>query len=48
MLAGNTVSFNFGSTDSGYWEIEGIPILWDVRLADGVIYGIEGVINAAP
>lgn len=48
MLAGNTVSLNFGATDSGYWEIEGVPILWDVRLADGVIYGIDGVINAAP
>lgn len=47
MLAGNTVSLNFGTTDSGYWEIEGVPILWDVRLANGVIYGIEGVINAA-
>lgn len=48
MLAGNTISLNFGVTDSGYWEIEGVPILWDIRLADGVIYGIEGVINAAP
>lgn len=48
MLAGNTVSLNFGVTNSGYWEIEGVPILWDVRLANGVIYGIEGVINAAP
>lgn len=43
-LAGNTVSINFGATDSGYWEIEGVPILWDVRLANGVIYGIDGVI----
>ncbi len=48
MLAGNTASLNFGTTDSGYWEIEGVPILWDVRLANGVIYGIDGVINAAP
>jgi uncharacterized surface protein with fasciclin (FAS1) repeats len=47
MLAGNAVSLNFGATDSGYWEIEGAPILWDVRLANGVIYGIDGVINAA-
>ncbi|MBL8162234.1 MAG: fasciclin domain-containing protein [Anaerolineae bacterium] len=46
MLAGNTVSLNFGVTDSGYWEIEGAPILWDVRLANGVIYGIDGVINS--
>lgn len=45
MLSGNTVSLNFGATDSGYWEIEGAPILWDVRLANGVIYGIDGVIN---
>ncbi len=48
MLAGNTVSLNFGATASGYWEIEGAPILWDVRLANGVIYGIDSVINAAP
>lgn len=47
MLTGNTVSLNFGATESGYWEIEGAPILWDVRLANGVIYGIDGVINAA-
>lgn len=47
-LAGNTVSINFGSTDSGYWEIEGAPILWDVRLANGVIYGIDGLINSVP
>lgn len=47
MLSGNTVSLNFGVTDSGYWEIEGTPILWDVRLANGVIYGIDGVINSA-
>lgn len=44
-LSGNTVSINFGQTDSGYWEIAGAPILWDVRLANGVIYGIDGVIN---
>jgi Fasciclin domain len=47
MLLGTTVSLNFGATDSGYWEIEGAPILWDVRLANGVIYGINGVINIA-
>jgi uncharacterized surface protein with fasciclin (FAS1) repeats len=46
-LAENTVSINFGQTDSGYWEIEGAPILWDIRLANGVIYGIDGVINTA-
>lgn len=44
-LGGERVSLTFGTTDSGYWEIEGVPILWDVRLANGVIYGIEGVIN---
>lgn len=44
-LAGSTVSLNFGATASGFWEIEGTPILWDVRLANGVIYGIDGVIN---
>lgn len=47
MLTGNTVSLNFGVTNTGYWEIEGVPILWDVRLADGVIYGIDGVISPA-
>jgi len=47
-LAGNTVSLNFGTTDSGYWEIEGTPILWDVRLANGVIYGIDGLISSVP
>ncbi len=47
MLAGNTVSLNFGQTDSGYWEIEGVPILWDVRLTNGVIYGIDGVIEVS-
>jgi hypothetical protein len=44
-LAGNTVSIDFGATASGYWEIEGAPILWDVRLANGVIYGIDGMIR---
>lgn len=44
-LAESTVSINFGQTDSGYWEIGGVPILWDVRLANGVIYGIDGVID---
>lgn len=47
MLNGNTLSLNFGVTDSSYWEIEGVAILWDVRLANGVIYGIDGVINTA-
>ncbi|MCB9455134.1 MAG: fasciclin domain-containing protein [Anaerolineaceae bacterium] len=46
-ITGSSLSLNFGSTDSGYWEIEGVPILWDVRLANGVIYGIDGVINPA-
>lgn len=46
-LAENTISINFGPTDSGYWEIEGTPILWDVRLANGVIYGIDGVIGVS-
>jgi hypothetical protein len=45
-LSERPVSINFGVTDSGYWEIEGAPILWDVRLANGVIYGIDGVINS--
>lgn len=44
-LDGTTLSLNFGTTESGYWEIEGAPILWDLRLANGVIYAIDGVIN---
>ena len=43
-LAGSAHLINFGETESGYWEIEGAPILWDVRLANGVIYLIDGVI----
>lgn len=44
MLSGNSASLNFGATSSGYWEIEGAPILWDIRLANGVIYAIDGII----
>lgn len=44
MLSGNSASLNFGPTSSGYWEIEGAPILWDIRLANGVIYAIAGII----
>lgn len=44
MLNGVTARINFGQTPSGYWEIEGAPILWDVRLPNGVIYAIDGVI----
>ncbi len=44
-LAGAVVSLDFGATGSGYWEIEGAPILWDLRLADGVIYAIDGAIG---
>jgi len=44
MLNGATARINFGQTPSGYWEIEGAPILWDVRLPNGVIYAIDGVI----
>lgn len=43
-LAGSTVALDFGATASGYWEIEGAPILWDVRVANGVIYAIDGII----
>jgi uncharacterized surface protein with fasciclin (FAS1) repeats len=43
-LAGSDMTLDFGETASGYWEIEGAPILWDVRLANGVIYAIGGVI----
>jgi hypothetical protein len=44
-IAGSTVSLNFDSTASCYWEIEGAPILWDVRLANGVIYAVDGMID---
>ncbi|MBZ0282642.1 MAG: fasciclin domain-containing protein [Anaerolineae bacterium] len=44
-LTGKPVALQFSETDSGYWEIEGAPILWDIRLANGVIYAIDGVIN---
>lgn len=43
--AGDNVLLNFGGTASGYWEIEGAPILWDVHLANGVIYAIDGIID---
>lgn len=43
-LAGSTVTLGFAETASGYWEISGAPILWDVRLANGVIYAIDGII----
>lgn len=43
-LAGNTVSLDFSETASGYWEIAGAPILWDVRLANGVLYAIDGIV----
>lgn len=43
-LAGEPLTLNFGQTDSGYWEIDGAPILWDIRLANGVIYAISGII----
>lgn len=35
----------YGETESGYWEIEGAPILWDVQVANGIIYYIDGVIQ---
>lgn len=44
-LSGAVIAPDFGSTLSGYWEIGGAPILWDIRLANGVIYGIDGVID---
>jgi hypothetical protein len=44
MLSGSSTSLNFGPTSSGYWEIEGAPILWDLRLANGVIYAIDGIL----
>lgn len=44
MLSGNTVSLVFQDTESGYWEIEGAPIWWDIRLTDGVIYIIDGLL----
>lgn len=43
-INGDTVTLQFGDTESGYWEIEGAPILWDVRLRNGTLYVIDGVI----
>jgi uncharacterized surface protein with fasciclin (FAS1) repeats len=42
-LSGEAASLDFGDTESGYWEFNGAPILWDVRVANGVIYAIEGL-----
>jgi uncharacterized surface protein with fasciclin (FAS1) repeats len=45
MLNSGSAQIDFGQTTSGFWEIEGAAIRWDVRLADGVIYAIDGVIT---
>jgi len=45
-IAGDTIALQFSDTDSTYWEIEGAPILWDVRLSNGTLYVIDGVIVA--
>ena len=46
MLNGRTAQLAFSATPSGYWEIDGAAILWDLRLANGVIYAIDGVLGA--
>lgn len=43
-LTGHPLRLDFSNTASGYWEIEGVPILWNISLANGVIYAIDGVI----
>lgn len=43
-ISGQSVTLRFSDTESGYWEINGAPILWDVRVANGVIYAIEGLV----
>jgi len=44
MFNGNVASVDTVETDSGFWEIEGVPIWFDVRFADGTVYVIDGVI----
>lgn len=44
-LSGATATLRFMDTESGFWEIEGSPILWDVRLENGIIYGIYGLVS---
>lgn len=46
MLDGRAARLAFTGTPSGYWEIDGAAILWDLRLANGVIYAIDGVLGA--
>jgi hypothetical protein len=46
MLDGRTAQLAFSDTSSGYWEIDGAAILWEVHLANGVIYAIDGVLGA--
>jgi uncharacterized surface protein with fasciclin (FAS1) repeats len=42
-LNGNMLTLEFSGTESSFWEIEGAPIWWDVPLANGVVYSIDGV-----
>lgn len=43
-ISGQRLTLDFGDTESGYWEINGAPILWDVRVANGIIYALEGLV----
>lgn len=45
MLNDTVTSLQFMDTNSGYWEIEDVPISSNIRLADGVIYIIDGIIT---
>lgn len=44
MLSGNNAALQFIETESSLWEIAGTPIVWEVRLANGVIYLVNGII----
>jgi uncharacterized surface protein with fasciclin (FAS1) repeats len=46
-LDGGSLSLQFSETETGLWEIEGAPIYSDIRLANGVIYTIGGVLLPA-
>jgi len=48
-LQGGNLTFNYGKTTSGLWEInDGTGIEYDVRLANGVLYAIDGILTPKP
>lgn len=42
--ADTEVALAFAETESNLWEIQGVPIWWDIHLSNGVIYAVDGVI----